>query len=121
MRGSSSFWVYICIVGIVVHCGVELNLSAVPEWVADGGILAQPIAKLNDRRFVRCEVYELMPGQDGKHIEVVCQLPVHAVCAYLCTQVRRVNQEHNIRSILVLLEYLFVVSRNDGDTLEVVR
>ena len=64
---------HIRIVGIVVHCGVELNLSAVPEWVADGGILAQPIAKLNDRR---CEVYELMPGQDGKHIEVVCQLPV---------------------------------------------
>ena len=108
---------HIRIVGIVVHCGVEFDLTAVLEWVADGGILA----KLNDRRFVRCEVYELMPGQDGKHIEVVCQLPVHAVCAYLCTQVRRVNQEHNIRSILVLLEYLFVVSRNDGDTLEVVR
>ena len=62
-----------------------------------------------------------MPGQDGEHIEVIGKFPVHTVSAYFGTQIRRVHQEHHIRDVLVLCEYLLVVTRNNGDAFEVVR
>lgn len=39
---------HVCVVRAVVHCGVELHLVAVLEWVAHGRVFAHPFTKLNN-------------------------------------------------------------------------
>ena len=70
---SLSFCVehHIGIGGIVVHRGVELNLSTSSERVAYCLVLAQPLTELHDRGLIRCEVHKGVFLQHRQDIEVV--------------------------------------------------
>ena len=61
-----------------------------------------------------------MSGENGEHIEVVRQLPIHVVRADIRAQVGWVDEEHYSRRVLVLLDEFLVVAGHHGDALEVV-
>lgn len=95
---------------IVIHVGIELPAVAVFKGVADEFVLAYPFTKLHYGRLVRGEVNEPMSGENGQHIKVIRQLSVHLVCFAVCAQIWRVNEEHHIGYILVLLEQLTIIT-----------
>lgn len=62
-----------------------------------------------------------MTRQNRQNIEIVGNAPVHTVCADIGGEVKRVDKEHNAGRILVLLEELTVVARNNLQSGKIVR
>ena len=104
---------------IVIHVGIELSAVAIFKGVANKLISTYPFTQLYYGRLVRGEVNEPMSGKNGQHIKVVRQLPVHLVGRAIRAQVRRVDQEHDTRHVLVLLKYLPVVTGGNGQPVEI--
>ena len=109
-RLGNSVQHYICVVGIVVHVGIELYFICVLEWISKVFVVSKPIAKLNYRRLVRSEIYEPLALQDREDIQIVTEPPTHIVSPDFCAQIWRVNQEHHIRIVFVPIEKFFVVA-----------
>ena len=110
---------HICISWIIVHTRIEFHLSALLEWVSNMPISTYPITKFKYRRLIACEVNEWVPWENWQHIEIISKSPIHLICSYLCAEVRRINQEHDIGCILILIKDLFIVCWNNCQTIQI--
>ena len=86
---------------------IELHFPTVLERATDKWVPVYPVAQFQDGGFVRGEVHERMPFQNGQHVQIVSQTPIHFVSTHLGGEVRRINQKHhtleNIKSLDPLL------------------
>ena len=105
---------------IVIHVGIELPAVAGFKGVSDELVLAYPFTKLHYGRLVRGEVNEPMSGENGHHVKVIRQLPVHLVGLTSRTQVWGIDEENHTRHILVSLKYLLIITGGNGQSVEIV-
>ena len=78
---------------VIVHVGIELLTVAVLKGVADELVFTYPFTKLHYRRLVRSEVNEAMSGENGQHVKVIRQLPIHLVGLAIRTQVWGIDED----------------------------
>ena len=74
-----------------------VNLGTL-EWVADGRVPPHPVGKLDDGWLAAGEIDEFRPLEAFQHVQIVRQSPVvvASVCATICGQIGRVEDENYI-------------------------
>lgn len=107
--------------GIVVHRRVKLPPLTTGKRVSERGVATHPLAQFDDARFLGSKIYEVVTGQNRQYIEVVGEPPIHTVGADIGGKVRRVNKEHNPRSVFESLEQISVVAGFNLKSGEVIR